>query len=105
MPPAAAPPAAPPVPGCAHCGWKEQHRQECTWCDRRICEWHGERIASGSALPGVRGNEGHRYRGLLRSVAVAAVITSTTSLSLRQRFCSGGALMLHDMTGHGTRSV
>ena len=49
MPPAAAPPAAPPVPGCAHCGWKEQHRQECTWCDRRICEWHGERIASGRA--------------------------------------------------------
>ena len=41
-------PAAPLVPGCAHCGWVEQHMLVCTWCDRRVCERHGQRIAGRS---------------------------------------------------------
>ena len=42
---AAAQAAAPvQVPLCGHCGRYRLHMQTCTWCDRQICLWDGERI-------------------------------------------------------------
>ena len=35
---------APPMQKCTQCGWNHPEMQECVWCLRPVCEWHGENI-------------------------------------------------------------